>query len=48
MSESLPQLPSSPELRASWRRSQGHGLSPEQGLPDSILSRADFADRVEA
>ena len=48
MSDAVPNLPSSPELRASWLRSREHGLAPGQRLPDGILARADFADRIDA
>lgn len=35
-------------LHASWTRSRGHGLHPDQPLPDGLLARADLNDRLEA
>lgn len=35
-----------PDLRASWQRSQAYGLHTSQALPVDPLNRADLADRV--
>ncbi|AWI75378.1 Fis family transcriptional regulator [Parazoarcus communis] len=37
-----------PDLRASWLRSQAHGLQTDQPLPLDPLNRADLADRLES
>ncbi|MGE5490505.1 MAG: sigma-54-dependent Fis family transcriptional regulator [Actinomycetota bacterium] len=33
---------------SSWQRSLGHGLSPEEGLPDNVACRVTLEERLEA
>ncbi|HJW25511.1 MAG TPA: sigma-54-dependent Fis family transcriptional regulator [Rhodocyclaceae bacterium] len=35
-------------VASSWQRSQAHGLSPEQALPDNVACHATLAERLEA